>query len=225
MSEKKIRLTNLSLPTEGRVLIKAAKIYDAVQPFVTLGQEAGLNRFIASCFSSPGRLKVIDVGCGTGQLANLIAEGNRDITITGIDASLPMIQVASKKRAIPERCSFIQALGEDIPFEDSSFDAAVSALFFHHVKKSLKLKCMQEIHRILKPGGKLIIADMDRPYNPAGALLSYGAWILLRQPEIKENIDGIIGPLLREAGYINIKKINRFSGYINVTEAFKPESK
>ncbi len=212
----------LSLPTEGRVLIKAAKIYDAVQPFVTLGQEGRLNRFIASGFEASRKGRVIDIGCGTGALTNLIAGNNPGIIITGIDASLPMIQTAAGKRSIPGRCSFIQGLGEDIPFEDCTFDAAVTSLFFHHINRNLKERCFKEILRTLKPGGKLILADMDKPYNPAGILLSYGAWILLRQPEIKENIDGLTGKLLKETGFINIRKTGRFSGYITITEAFKP---
>ena len=75
--------------------------------------------------------------------------------------------------------------------------------------------------RTLVPGGKLIIADMDKPYTKLGTLISYSAWKLLNQPEIKENIDGLVDVLVAETGFKNIEKIGRFSGYISVTKAEK----
>ena len=211
-----------TLPTKGRVLIQAAYVYDQVQPFVTLGQEARMNRWIAEQIkSSADNKRILDVGCGTGLLTINIAECCPGCAVEGIDASGPMIRVARRKRTRPN-CTFQQALAENLPYPDEHFDIITSALFFHHVNQDLKRRCLQEIYRTLKPGGRLIIADMDKPYTMMGWLLSYGAWIIFRQPEIKENMDGVLRKEVQQAGFIDMEDLGRFSGYINVFSARRP---
>ncbi|WP_321389752.1 class I SAM-dependent methyltransferase [uncultured Desulfuromusa sp.] len=207
-----------ALPTRGRVLVHAAVIYDAVQPLVTLGQEARLNRWLAEQISLPDGEQVLDVGCGTGLLTVQIARGNPGLHVIGIDASRPMIDVANRKRSSSD-CRFQQALGEDLPFPDSHFAMVTSALFFHHVDRDLKQQTLQEIYRVLKPGGELLIADMDKPYTLLGWAMSWTAWKLFRQPEIKENMDGILREEIETAGFLNLTELSRFSGYIRVLHA------
>jgi ubiquinone/menaquinone biosynthesis C-methylase UbiE len=84
-----------------------------------------------------------------------------------------MIRVARKKRAGPT-CRFEVAAAEDLPFENASFDAVVSSLFFHHVPLDLKEKAFAEAWRVLRTSGKLIVADMHTPTTWMGALVSHG---------------------------------------------------
>jgi len=207
-----------ALPTRGRVLVRAATVYDAVQPFVTLGQEARLNRWLAQQIELPAQSCVLDIGCGTGLLTVRIAEQHPQADVVGIDASKPMIDVATRKRAMAN-CHFKQALGEELPFPDNHFELVTSALFFHHVDRELKQRTLQEIRRVLKPGGTLLIADMDRPYTALGWAMSWTAWKLLRQPEIKENMDGVLREEIDHAGFINHHELGKFSGYIRVFQA------
>jgi len=210
-----------ALPTRGRVLVHAATVYDLVQPLVTLGQEARLNRWLAEQFELPAGARVLDVGCGTGLLTSRIAQRHPQVEVIGIDASRPMIRVAERKRA-SANCRFQQALGEDLPFPDRSFELVSSALFFHHVDLELKQQTLQEIRRVLKPGGQLLIADMDRPYTLLGWAMSWTAWKLFRQPEIKENMDGLLRTEIDRAGFIKLTELGRFSGYIRVLHAERP---
>ena len=62
---------------------------------------------------------------------------------------------------------------------------------------------------------------MGIPYTMSGKLISYLAWKLLRQPEIKENTEGLLTSLIKEKGFLNIRETGKFSGYITVTEAQK----
>lgn len=204
-----------ALPTRGRVLVHAASVYDQVQPFVTLGQESRLNRWLAGQIELLDGGQVLDVGCGTGLLTIQIAERHPQLQVVGIDASRPMIEQAIRKRSRPN-CEFRQALGEDLPFADQSFELVTSALFFHHVDRELKQRCLQEILRVLKPGGTLLIADMDRPYTWLGWLMSWTAWTLFRQPEIKENMDGVLREEISRVGFSDLCELGRFSGYIRV---------
>jgi ubiquinone/menaquinone biosynthesis C-methylase UbiE/protein-S-isoprenylcysteine O-methyltransferase Ste14 len=207
-----------ALPTRGRVLVKAAAIYDAVQPLVTLGQEASLNRWVAEQIAVPAGARILDVGCGTGLLTAQIAARHPEVQVIGIDASRPMIAQATRKRETAN-CRFQQALGEELPFADAGFELVTSALFFHHVDRELKLRALEEIARVLKPGGVLLVADMDRPYTWLGWVMSWVAWKLFRQPEIKENMDGVLREEIVRAGFGDLREIGRFSGYIRVLHA------
>lgn len=60
-------------------------------------------------------------------------------------------------------------IAEDLPYGDGSFDAVVSSLFFHHVDFDLKVKALAEAWRVLRPHGKLVIADIHTPTTADGA--------------------------------------------------------
>ena len=89
-----------------------------------------------------------------------------------------------------EICRFEVAAAEDLPYEDGSFDAVVSSLFFHHVDLDLKAKALAEARRVLRPQGKLVIADMHIPTTWMGALVSRVSRWFFMQPQIGENIRG-----------------------------------
>ena len=220
MLQKENPKTEIDLTTDGRVLVKAATIYDLVQPVVTLGQEKRLNDWLANHLQAPPASRILDVGCGTGLLTATIAKRYPKSSVIGIDASKSMIKVADRKRS-GQNCCYQTALAEKLPFAPEIFDIVTSALFFHHVHIKLKETCLKEIFRVLKPGGRLIIADMDTPYTKLGWALSIGAWLIFRQPEIKENIDGKLDTLITECGFSELEKPARFSGYISIWSAVK----
>lgn len=179
-----------SIPTRGRTLDHAAAVYDLFEPIVMLGRQAEYNRHICSLPDLEPYHRILDIGCGTGELTRLIADhldaGHGGVSI-GIDAAAKMIRVADKKRGGPA-CRFETAAAESLPFGEGSFDGAVSSLFFHHVDLELKQQAFAEAFRVIKPGGKLIVADMHRPTTLLGALISHmSRWFFL-QPEIGENI-------------------------------------
>lgn len=193
------RLSPRGLPTRGRVLTHAMWLYDLVQPFVMLGRGGRLNREIADALAPRGDARVLDVGCGTGLLTAEVARRLGSGEAVGIDASRQMVAIATRKRA-SGTCRFELALAEELPFGDASFDGAVSELFFHHVPLDLKRRSAAEIARVLRPGGRVAIADIDRPWTWFGRFYAGSGWVLLRQPEIKENMDGRLAEVLREAG-------------------------
>ncbi|MDD4614783.1 MAG: class I SAM-dependent methyltransferase [Caldisericia bacterium] len=121
--------------------------------------------------------RVLDVGCGTGiysiRMANLGAH------VSAIDASNKMITIAQEKTEqsiVP--IHFIEAAAENLPFQDHSFDIVVAVSSLEFVDNTYQ--SFEEIHRVLKPGGKAVV----------GALNRESVWIqsLMHQPDFDNSI-------------------------------------
>ena len=213
-----MRMNIKSVPTRGRTLDYAAPVYDFFEPILLLGKQAEYDRQIVSLLELHKTDRVLDLGCGTGVLTRMIADhldAEAGGVSIGIDAAARMIQVARKKRE-NETCRFEVAAAENLPFEDGAFDAVVSSLFFHHVDLDLKAKALSEARRVLRPQGKLVIADMHTPTTWMGALVSHVSRWFFMQPQIKENIKGVLPALIQNAGFKLPEIVCMHFGYIAV---------
>ena len=183
--------------TEGR-LIRWAPYYDFVTNFMTLGQAPRLRRAtVDQALINPGD-SVLDVGCGTGEVTLAAKKRARDGNVYGIDPAPEMIAVARKKAArkglnIEFRVGVIEAL----PFPDSSLDVVTSSLMMHHLPEDLKVRGLAEIYRVLKPGGRLLIADFMRP---TGSFLNHLFIAFTRHQGLQKGIEDLQG-FLRNAGF------------------------
>ncbi len=120
---------------------------------------------------------VLDVGCGTGTLALEVARRvGRTGRVAGIDPGAEQIARARKKAArrnVP--IEFQVGVIEQLPFPDQTFDVVLSTLMMHHLPTPLKRQGLAEIARVLKPGGRLVIADFKRKLERQGRAARFHA--------------------------------------------------
>lgn len=98
---------------------------------------------------------VLDVGCGTGEILKRIHKRYSEVSLTGVDISEKMLEVAKVK--IGNKATLLWADAEMLPFSDATFDLIVCSDSFHHYPNPQKV--LAEFRRVLKGGGNLLICD------------------------------------------------------------------
>ncbi len=207
-----------TLHTRGMPLDILAPVYDWYCPKIGLGQAFRQKTLYHAGLKAGER--VLDVGCGTGVLTRLAAlavgpEGE----VIGIDPAAKMIAIA-KKNAQSEGsiAEFRLAVIEELPFEDNSFDCVLSSMMLHHLPPDLKEQGLQEVRRVIKSGGRLVLVDLDRPSNPLWWAIF---WPLLFWSNTKEHMAGRLGELMLKGGFSNVKKVGTWGGFLGFYKAFK----
>lgn len=122
--------------------------------------------------------KVLDIGCGGGYLARLLAAAvTPGGQVTGTDPSDRAIGYAARRA--PGNCSFAVGVAQDLRFPDGSFDVVTSTLAVHHLPAAARPVAFGEMLRVLRPGGRLLAADFrssGRRHTPhtAGRAMRHG---------------------------------------------------
>lgn len=207
------------LPTRGAVMNRMAPFYDLGCRLVGLGR-AFRARTLAYAALKPGE-RALDVGCGTGVLTRLAAQAVGPAgEVVGLDPSARMIAVARRKAARENsRAAFRLGAIERLPFADAHFDVVLSSLMLHHLPPDLKRDGLREVYRVLRPGGRLLAVDLDRPGQPLWWLLF---WPGLLAPMIAENLRGAVPAYLNAAGFEPVRIAGRRFRLLTFWEARKP---
>jgi ubiquinone/menaquinone biosynthesis C-methylase UbiE len=167
-------MSDSTAPARGHVLRSHVFLYDLLARLLTWRQRFTLHERIAAMAGlAPGE-RVLDVGCGTGSLA-LAAKTlvGADGVVQGIDASNEMIERARNKaqaRGVP--AGFAVASVEALPFPDGSFDVVFSTLMMHHLPRPVRRVCAEEMARVLRPGGRVMVADFQSSSRARGGWLA-----------------------------------------------------
>lgn len=205
--------------TQGMVLNRIAPFYDGLCRLVGLGV-AFRRRALAIACLAPGE-RVLDVGCGTGVLTRLAAEavGPTGAAI-GIDPAPDMIRVAlDNATRLGNRARFQLAAVENLPFADASFDAVFASAMVHHLPPATKRAGLREIRRVLRPGGRLIVVDLDRPAHPLWWLV---VWPIRFHPSLGEHVRGRLSGYFRDAGFAPVEAVGRWAALLTFWIARKP---
>jgi demethylmenaquinone methyltransferase/2-methoxy-6-polyprenyl-1,4-benzoquinol methylase len=145
--------------------------YDLVNRIVTLGLDKRWRRLAAlACLADMPR-RVLDLGCGTGDLAIGIARFvGKDVEIVGLDYSPPMLARARQKAAwagVSSVVTFLHGEATRLPFPDAYFDSVGISFAFRNLtyRNPLREAHFTEVVRVLRPGGRYVIVESSQPEN------------------------------------------------------------
>ena len=188
--------------------------YDLITVVLSYGQDRRWKRRLVD-LAAPDRTRALDLATGTGDIAFGLAAAGADVI--GLDVTLRMIQLAQAK--IPKRKAARFLVGDmlALPFPDRSFDVVTIGYGLRNVPDLDT--AVEELFRVVKPGGRVLSLDFNRPAN-RGVRMVYLAyltlvgsslgWLLHRDPDtyryIPESIQRYPGAagvcaLARQAGF------------------------
>ncbi len=145
-----------------------SRIYDA--PLVQRATYRPVHNAVMQDLSDVATGRVLDIGCGTGQLAQRIKDESPDATVVGCDFSAGMLQQAGAR---DDDISWVRGDAGRLPFADGAFDVVVSTEAFHWFPD--QAGAAKEIFRVLTTGGRLLLALVNPPLTLVGDLFYAGS--------------------------------------------------
>ncbi|HWI20729.1 MAG TPA: metalloregulator ArsR/SmtB family transcription factor [Vicinamibacterales bacterium] len=131
-------------------------------------------------------LTIGDLGCGTGQVSELLAP--HVAKVVAVDGSTDMVQAARKRLKGLHQVDVRRGDMEALPIDAAQLDVAVTALVLHHVPDPAR--ALTEMHRVIKPGGRVLIVDM-LPHDRVEYQQQMGhVWLGFSEKTIKKLLEG-----------------------------------
>ena len=133
-----------------------AKTYDFAK-FLNFGWI--IHYKLAALIPTTPRLKVLDVGCGTGSLLAILEKRHPGLILAGLEPSSDMIRL-TKQKLSNDRVTLVTNSADKMDFDSNSFDVVTCSLLFHHLPENIRATVVAEIYRVLKPGGLFFLVDI-----------------------------------------------------------------
>lgn len=173
-------------------------LYDGISRLAALsvGGEGRFRQLALQGLQINPETKVLDLCCGSGQATQFLVQSSQDVT--GLDASPLSLKRAQKN--VPQ-AQYVEAWAEDMPFPDNQFDLVHTSVAMHEMKPDQLRQILQEVYRVLKPGGIFTMVDFHSPTNP---LLWPGLFLFLLLFETEtawQLLKTDLGSQLREIGF------------------------
>lgn len=155
-----------------RLFSVIAPRYDVITVLLSFGRDREWKRRLAAMCEPVAGARVLDLACGTGDIA--FEMGARGARVVGLDITPGMLEIAMRKaEAARYRVAFVAGDMGALPFPAASFDVVTTGYGLRNVPHLAG--ALAEIHRVLRPEGKMLSLDFDRPARPIvrGIYLAY----------------------------------------------------
>jgi ubiquinone/menaquinone biosynthesis C-methylase UbiE len=156
-------LQKFHFQSDGYLSGSSARRYDH-QVEVLFGGAAAVMRRQAlvplrAALTRRGAERLLDVGCGTGCFLREVKANHPRLQVIGLDLSPYYLAVARQKLQPWSRARFVEGMAEAMPFGDDQFDAVTCIYLFHELPPEVRRAVVDEIRRVLRPGGMLVFVD------------------------------------------------------------------
>jgi ubiquinone/menaquinone biosynthesis C-methylase UbiE len=151
---------------------------------------------------------VLEIGCGTGSLTTLIAQALPAASITGLDPD-PEVLARARAKDPANRVDWRQGTAVELPLPDQSVDRVVASLVLHHLTTLEKHQALAEAHRVLRPGGRLHIADWGAPQDPLMSTTFFVLRALDGFERTRAHVRGELPRLITAAGFSDVYRRDR----------------
>jgi ubiquinone/menaquinone biosynthesis C-methylase UbiE len=199
-------------------------LYDTVNA-VAMRQGRWRPRLAARALDGAGPRRILDLGCGTGEMALAIARVSSDVKLIGVDGDAGVLERAdAKARAEGVELELHEALADRIPLPDANVDCVVSTLMFHHLVPSAKRAALAEARRVLVPGGRLLVCDIGRASDPVMRAAFFAVQLLDGFPNTRAHARGELPEIISQAGFSAVTVFGRYrtgGGTLDLIEALR----
>lgn len=149
-------------------------------------------------------------------------------SVVGLDGDPEILERARAKAASAELdVRLDHGLSTELPYEDESYDLVLSTLFFHHLTGSAKRRSVEEIARVLRPGGELHVADWGWPSDPLMSLLFTSVRLFDGLEQTRANVRGELPAIFERGGLEAVMEVDRLRtafGTLSLYRARRPAS-
>lgn len=193
-------------------------LYDGISRIaaIAVGGEARFRTLALQGLDITADTAVLDLCCGSGQTTRFLVEQSHDVT--GLDASPKSIQRAQAN--VPQ-AKFVEGWAENLPFPEAQFDVVQTSVALHEMQPAQLRQILQEVLRVLKPGGTLALIDFHAPTNPL-LLPGLAAFFWLFETETAWTlIRTDLAELLRETGFQSVNCTLHVGGSLQTMQAHK----
>jgi SAM-dependent methyltransferase len=190
------------VPAAGRAWLTA--LYDPAMA-LTMRERAFRPALIATALAERPRT-VVDVGCGTGTISSMLADADPAVEAHGFDGDEAVLEQARRKSVRHgDRVIFTRALADHLPLESQSVDVAIASLLLHHLAPQAKLATLAEAKRVLRPGGRLVIADWGRAHDPLTRTGFLALQLLDGFENTRDHAAGRLPSMIEQAGFASAR--------------------
>ncbi len=152
------------------------------------------------------KMKLLDVGCGTGRTLHQLAIAHPTMRLHGADMSPAYIKLARKRLEHVAELSLAVENGEALPWADDTFDVVTSTYMFHELPRNARRNVVREMLRVTRPGGLVVIEDSAQTSeSPELAPVLRGFPKQFHEPFYQDYLEDDLGALLEEVGFASVR--------------------